>query len=534
MSGSRGTVRTLNISILAMTLLLCAGATWLPCTAAAVVTQPKGPASDPLALLAVQQVQLTASDGATSDWFGHSVALSGDTALVGASQRAAAYVFVRSAGVWTQDAILTPTPTPDTAWGGFGDSVALSGDIALVRALGAAYVFVRSGGVWTQEAELAAEGGEASSFGSAAALSADGQTALVGAPTGGNVAQGAAYVFGRSAGVWTREALLTAPDGAAGNWFGRSVALSGDGATALIGAPEHDVGGNPHQGAAYVFGRSGGVWTQKARLTARDGFRRDFFGFAVALSGDTALVGAPRETINLRGRKGLAYVFELSGGVWAQAARLSAHEDDTGDRFGCAVALSGDTALVGAPSRGFGNFHAAAVCVFVRHGGAWTPQAPLVEDELGPLVEDGFGYSAFSGDGATALVGAPEHDVGGNVQQGVVYVFALDGPPDTRAPSTKASAATMRVLGTGETWGELKYVVSDPLPSIGAATVTIQIKKGAEIVATIRVGVRPTNTPLVYDCFEELKKGSYTWRVLATDLAGHAASRITPAKLTVK
>jgi len=149
-----------------------------------------------------------------------------------------------------------------------------------------------------QQAQVTAGDGLAGDrFGTSVALSADGSTAIVGSQSddvGMNVDQGSAYVFVKSGSTWSQQTMLTASDGAAGDSFGDSVALSTDGSTALVGASVHTVGSNPLQGAAYVYMRSGTIWTQQQILTAGDGAVADNFGLSVALSGNgnTAIVGA--------------------------------------------------------------------------------------------------------------------------------------------------------------------------------------------------------------------------------------------------
>jgi len=537
---SRHRRRVTAAAALLVTLALVAmlGAVAAASTATAI-PQSHGAAPDPLALLAIQQAELIASDGAAGDGFGLSVALSGDTALVGAyacdvggrSNQGAAWVFVRSGGVWTQQAKLIAI---DGAEGDlFGISVALSGDTALVGARGrdmegrsdqgAAYIFVRSGASWTQQAELILSDGAAGDwFGGKLALS--GETAVIGArfhDVDGKSNQGAAWVFVRAAGVWTLQAELTASDGAADDWFGESSAVSGD--TAMVGATGHDLEGRNEQGAAYVFTRSAGIWTQQAKLTASDGAAGDWFGIATALSGDGALVGARAHDVAGRSDQGAAYVFVRSGVSWSQQAELIAGDGGAGDLFGGKIALSGDAALVGARLHDVeGKSGQGGAYLFVRSGDTWTQQAELTATD--GAAEDWFGDGvALSGE--TALVGAYGHEVGANSAQGAAYVFTIGA-----APSTTATAATVKAGKTVK----LKYVVNDPLPSIGQATVTIQIGKGAKVVRSISVGVQPTNVPLAYSFKAKLKKGVYSWRVLATDLAGNPASAITPAKLTVK
>ncbi len=379
---------------------------------------------------------LLASDGATNDNFGYSVALSGDTAIVGAyadnvganSGQGSAYVFTRSGGAWTQQAQLTAAG--GAAFDGFGYSVALSGDTAIVGAArddvganvdqGSAYVFTRSGGAWTQQAQLNAAGGAANDlFGASVALSGD--TAIVGAlaTVGGNTNQGRAYVFTRSGVTWTQQAQITAAGGGANDYLGLSLALSGD--TALVGAYRHDVGANTDQGSVYVFTRSGTTWTQQAQLNAVGGATNDNFGYSVALSGDTAIVGANTVDFGASSDQGAAYIFTRSGTVWTQQAQLTAAGGAAFDGFGYSVALSGDTAIVGAWQDDVGaNFDQGSVYVFTRSGTTWTQQVQLTA--AGGALDDRFGYSvALSGD--TAIVGAPRDDVGANFDQGSASIF---------------------------------------------------------------------------------------------------------------
>ncbi|MGA2226025.1 MAG: FG-GAP repeat protein, partial [Syntrophobacteraceae bacterium] len=228
----------------------------------------------------IQQQKLTASDGPAMNWFGCSVSLSGDgnTALIGA----------------------------------FYATVGANYD------QGAAYVFVLSSGTWSQQQKLTASDGVENAFlGSPVSLSTDGNTALIGAyeaTVGSNAYQGAAYVFVLNDGTWSQQQKLTASDGAAGDNFGYSVSLSADGSTALIGAYDATVGANAYQGASYVFVLSGETWNEQEKLTASDGAAHDYFGSSVSLSGDgsTALIGASAIYVG----QGAAYVFVLSGGTW--------------------------------------------------------------------------------------------------------------------------------------------------------------------------------------------------------------------------
>jgi hypothetical protein len=215
---------------------------------------------------------------------------------------------------------------------------------------GAAYVFVRSGTVWSQQAELTApDGGPNTAFGVSVAIS--GSTAVVGA-YGLNSYKGAAYVFVRAVTTWSQQAELTAADGVGGDEFGWSVAFSGS--TALVGAH----GKNGFNGAAYVFVRSGTSWSHKqTEFTPNDSVGVDDFGDSVAISGSTVVVGA---TYNKDA--GAAYVFVHSRTAWSLEAKLTATDGVASDAFGKSVALSGTTLVAGAPHK---NSTTGAAYVFV-------------------------------------------------------------------------------------------------------------------------------------------------------------------------
>ena len=292
----------------------------------------------------------------------------------------------------------------------------------------------------------AGDGAAGDNFGVSVAL--DGDTALAGSyadDVGTNVNQGSVYVFTRAGGVWTQQARLIANDGAAGDFFGFSVALSGD--TALVGAYQNDVGTNADQGAAYVFTRVGGVWTEQQKLTAADGGVNDFFGDSVALSGDTALVGADGHDVNGNQLQGAVYVFtrvvsrprspHRATGIWTLQQTLTASDGAGGDSFGVSVALEGDTALVGADADDVGtNVNQGSVYVFTRVSGGWNESAHLIAGDGG--AGDLLGVSV-SLSGNTAVVGAAGDDVGANLDQGSAYVFTETGGAWTEQAKLTAS-----------------------------------------------------------------------------------------------
>jgi len=267
----------------------------------------------------------------------------------------AAWVFTRTGARWTQQAKLTGGEE-ESAAGSFGWSVALSsdGDTAMIGALsdksyvGAAWVFTRSGVRWTQQAKLT--GGEEEtgkgSFGESVALSSDGNTALIGAD-GDSKGVGAAWVFTRTGSAWAEQARLTGGGEVGEGTFGASVALSSDGNTALVGGGSEEGGA----GAAWVFTRTGATWAEQAKLAGSGEIGEDSFGRSVALSadGNTALIGGFGDNASA----GAAWVFTRSEATWSQQGMKLAGSGEIGEGyFGWSVALSSDasTALIGSPN----------------------------------------------------------------------------------------------------------------------------------------------------------------------------------------
>jgi hypothetical protein len=389
------------------------------------------------AVTPVEEVKLLADDGAPNDFFGFSVALSGDTAVIGATKvdddirgvdMGAAYVFTRSGNSWHQQAKLTADD--GAAKDEFGGKVALSGDTAVIGAIfqddkgdnsGSAYVFTRSGTTWSQQVKLtAADGAEGDAFGQSIALSGD--TVVIGAPHDddkGNDA-GSVYVFTRSGTTWSQQVKLTAADGAAGDVFGISIAFSGD--TIVIGADLNDEKAL-NAGAVYVFTRSGSSWSQQAKLTAADGAETDIFGVRVALSGDTILISARRDDDDVMGiDAGSAYVFTRTGTTWQQQVKLTASDGAADDRFGRSVALVGDTAVIGAMFQDDKGDNSGSAYMFTRSGNSWHQQVKLTAAD--GAEGDVFGWSvALSAD--IAVIAAARNDDKGH-ESGSVYVFEIN------------------------------------------------------------------------------------------------------------
>ena len=331
--------------------------------------------------------------------------------------RQAQYPITIDPSVSQQAYLKAPVPMWQTF---FGVCVVIDGNTLVVGVMqdtgdrGAAYVFTRSGSTWGLQQRLVALNADVGdTFGYRLAISGD--TVVAGAvgesgngsdPTDNSLHQsGAAYVFTRSGSAWPQSAYLKASNAGAGDGFGGSVAISGD--TVVVGADrEAGNGSDPtnnsmiDSGAAYVFTRSGSAWTQSAYLKASNAGAGDHFGISVAISGNTLVVGAIGEASNSSGPannslvfSGAAYVFTRSGSTWTQSAYLKASNADENDVFGSAVAISGDTVVVGAPGedgngsgRGDNSLaYAGAAYVFlITPDGAGT--APVLSGSPGPAT----------------------------------------------------------------------------------------------------------------------------------------------------
>jgi hypothetical protein len=268
----------------------------------------------------------------------------------------------------------------------------------------------------TAQKLLAGDGSAHDNFGYS--VSVDGGTAVIGA-WGNNGTSGSAYVFVRAAdGTWSQQAKLTAADGAMDDLFGFRVAVSGG--TAVIGAHGDDDKGD-YSGSAYVFVQAAdGTWSQQAKLTAADGATDDYFGVRVSVDGDTAVIGAYGDD-DKGDYSGSAYVFaRAADGTWSQQVKLTAADGAAYDYFGESVAVDGGTAVIGAYGDDDKGSNSGAAYVFVQAAdGTWSQQAKLTAAD--GATDDVFGYSVAV-DGGTAVIGVQFDDDKGN-NSGSAYVF---------------------------------------------------------------------------------------------------------------
>jgi LPXTG-site transpeptidase (sortase) family protein len=431
-----------------------------------VYAHPEVGEDTPDMLGAVQLARLTAPHPAPMDRFGWSVAISGDTAVIGAPSEdlawasstlqdaGAAYVFVRQGNQWNfQQKITAKNPQE---FDNFGTSVDIDGNTIVVGAngrevdnledVGAAYVFGRQGFTWSIEKILTdTEPSKGDNYGVSVAIDngiiavgADGEDLPHPVPTLEYLDAGKVYLyFERDPGKWLLKKELQANDPKFGGSFGSSVALEGDylvvGATELNPYELKDVDLGP--GSAYIFSRSHG-WSLDAKIDATEDKRGDAFGYSVAVSGSTVLVGAPSaDPSTMSGtitNAGKAYMFNKVAGVWRQTARLTLQDPMPFDYFGRAVDLYGSVALIGAEGRSyFDELRAGAAYLFTEQvRGEWSQQTTIRSDAPGD--DEAFGR-AVSLDGNKILIGASGSTTSLGVRIGKAFVY---GVSTTLLPST--------------------------------------------------------------------------------------------------
>ena len=444
----------------------------------------------------VEQAKLVADDGEAFDWFGSSVAIDGDLAVVGAiredskgfdSESGAAYIFRRNGESWIQEAKVVGLTT--RANDNFGHTVETNGEIVAVGVpkggsadRGAVYIFHFQDNKWRQDGvALTVRSGD--NFGES--ISLENQTMIVGSPRDDNVVvdeddergpTGAAYVFRKRSGRWEHITKLLPHDAKDSDDYGYAVAI--DAGIAVIGSPDHYAGG-PLSGAAYIYVKKGEKWLKQAKLIDKLSSAEDEFGYAVAITNDTAVVGSRQsdrrginagavyvyksrtdgkgetrwdkqatltsgdpaigaqfgnavaideDTIIVGAHRmdddgidsGAAYLFARKSDVWNQQAKITGQDLATGDLFGYSVAIDGDLTIVGAHGT---DQEAGAAFVFARENATWRQQAKLKAND--PTPGDAFGYSVAIHQ-QTVVIGAPKNDVAGT-DAGATYVFIKQG-----------------------------------------------------------------------------------------------------------
>jgi len=403
--------------------------------------------------LLVTETKLIANDGGPGNNFGSAVAVSGNTVVVGDDN--SVYAFTRSNGIWAQQQKLSASGSK---------IIAIDGDIIAAAGGNQVAVFVRNGATWALQQLITINintpvssvdiSGDTIVIGTAADREGCPATAVAG--------RGAALVFVRSGALWAQQQKLTPSDGECGSQFlpgftlsvvapyihygdqfGYSVSISGD--TILVGAYTANTGNNVEAGAAYVFGRSNGSWIEKQKLLANDVSSNDYFGFSVAVDGDTAVIGAIGSAGALTNpdQPGSAYVFGRSIGTWTQQQQFAAGiAPNCFYNFGSSVAVSGDAIVVScncdlppaspiSPPNPLGSAY-----LYMRNGSVWGSQSKLMAGD--GVQGDNFG-NAVAISGPTIVVGSYRDDTPSGTDAGSAYVFESDvdtTPPVLTVPST--------------------------------------------------------------------------------------------------
>jgi hypothetical protein len=368
-------------------------------------------------LLLAASVQVTAPDAGQFDNFGHATAVSGDVAVIGAwlhdhggiSQMGAAYVFRRTPSGWEFEQELLAAD--GTAGMRYAAAVSISDDTIVIGApysrgafsyQGAVYVYVRTAGTWTLQQQLGSSHAETDGlFGRSVAISGDVMFISANEEPFGNV-----YVFERENRVWTERNRFVSPT-EEGDYFGTALAVSGE--TALVGGPDDSEA--PEPGSVYVYERGTSGWALAQELDPVTGGIR--FGASVSISGDVAAIGSSHDN-DLGMLRGSVYVFARTGGTWALQQRVFANASMPLTYFGAALAVSGNRMLVGSGSN--------AAVVFERQGATWTEiERPA---HTSPNLA-GYGQ-AVALDGDVAAVGAPK-DAKAAYEGGSTYLFGAGG-----------------------------------------------------------------------------------------------------------
>ena len=456
------------------------------------------------------QQRLTSPKPVDQARFGSSVGISGDTVVVGSNvrdqQRGAAYVYVRSAGIWKIQQTLTASDPEVGDY--FGTSVAIDGDYLAVSApvkaasKGAVYIYARVNGVWSQQQKITVV--DPSTYISLGySLSMSGDTLLISADSQARN-RGAAYVYRRVGTTWTQEQKLLAQDGLANDSFGWSVSVQGN--MALVGAQAKD----KSQGAAYLFSRTGTSWTQIQKLVASDGAAANFFGYSVAIGPDLAVIGAHGHN----NYEGIVYVYRRTGNQW-QESTIHPINQSSYIFFGTTVALDGDTILVAGEDLN----EAGSVWAFRRDGLNWIQQRRLARPV--PLFQDQFG-STLSIQGSTALAGC----ISDKNFQGDVSAFIVT--PNRLAVSFAPASA----IGGSSLVGTVD--LGAPAPEGGVTVNLADDQSSLQIPATVFVAEGQTSAS--FDASTQRVTAPITAKVTASapgDTSATTSVTINPGTLKV-
>jgi len=383
-------------------------------------------------ILNAQEIKITPGDGAANDLFGDYISISGDYAIVSApldddkgNSSGSAYIFHFDGSTWVEQQKLTASDGASNDR--FGISVSISDFHAIVSAprdddkgsnSGSAYIFHYDGSSWIEQDKLTASDGAAGDeFGNSVSIS--GNYAIVGVFEDSDNGQrsGSVYMFHFNDSTWVEQQKLTASDGAEGDHFGWSVAITGD--YAVVGTPGDNTN-NVFHGSAYIFHYDGSSWVEQQKLTASDGAGGDWFGQSVAISGDNAIVSTQNDDDNGIS-SGSAYIFNFNGSSWIEQDKLLASDGAEDDRFGNSVSIFGDNAIVGSFFDDDNGEDSGSAYIFQYDGSNWIEQEKLLPSDGAEDDLFGIGVSISAN---YAIVGATGDDDNG-LASGSAYLYPL-------------------------------------------------------------------------------------------------------------
>jgi FG-GAP repeat/Secretion system C-terminal sorting domain len=463
--------------------------------------------------------KLVASDRGIHDAFGYAVSISGDYAIVGAhvkdvtkadgeilTDAGAAYIYMRDGTSWIQQSkLIASDPVSNQQ---FGRSVSISGDYAVVgtspqwddeyymEQIGKVYIFKRNDNIWSQVKCLTHyEWWGSTGFGKSVSISGD--YLVVGNMYYGDYYNneysiGAAYVYRRSGSNWYKTTIIPT-DAFNNDCFGYSVYISGD--QLIVGAKYAD-----DNGAAYIFKLENDVWNQKAKLAPSDIASSDDFAYSVAISGNYAVVGAPKHN----SKHGAVYVYKLNDTHWYQQQKLTASDLAAG-YFGQSVSISGERALVG-------SYHGESAYMFVNAGHTWIEEN-IIRSSDG-IDEDCFGFASFLSD-ETYIIGAYHEDEdseGENTfeSSGSAYVYEVNTAPSTFSLLSPDQSGTINILDPVFIW----TASSDP-NLLDTLKYTLFLESSLQSYE-IEI-IEDTIFTAPFDLADNMK---YRWKVVVRDRAG--------------
>ncbi|KAJ5076250.1 hypothetical protein M0811_06529 [Anaeramoeba ignava] len=396
-------------------------------------------------LVWVEEGTIITTNGQSQDNFGFSVKISEDTIVSGAPQatianksgQGAVYIFQNNGTNWNQMQILTASD--GKAGDNFGNSLAIQDSILVIGAYysnvstnhsqGKVYVFQNNGTNWIESQILTASDGSSGDwFGKSVAI--NGNYIAIGAQnantSANGVNQGKAYVFQNNGTNWNQMEILTASDGASGDWFGTSIGANGN--YIVISSVRANVSNNTQQGKVYVFTNNGTNWIESEILTASDGASGDAFGSSIAILANDIIIGSPKAEVGTNADQGKAYYYQNNGSSWVQKSILVGTNGAKGDNFGASVDVSSEYLIVGGPRAAVdGKTDQGKAWMFSKQGGDWTSDGEVVSRD--GQAHDNFGSSVSISVNRSA-VGAFGAEVGQNTEQGKTYFVGLvEAPP---------------------------------------------------------------------------------------------------------